>query len=582
MTKASAETVLILGGGGMVGIQVAREVARELQPKKIVLAAVSKGEVDEAIRFLSDEIGAERLAGEWGNIFVPEELKHARRDEIASDARNYDLLFGSVFERDADYRKSALFQMVDRHKPDVVVDCINTATAISYQNEFELALETKKQLDAIAQRDGAIDRKDLDPLLASVKQLLIAQGIPQIARHILVLQRTLEESSVQIYVKVGTTGTGGMGLNIPYTHSEDKPSLTLLAKSAIGFAHTGLLFLMARTPGLAEEAHSAIIKEVKPGAMIGFRRVEKRHVKLRGESAPALLVEPKVQPLGDELQLAQSAGDYVSFHGDQPLEIIGADTGENGFFSIGEFQAITYPRQMEYVTPEEVARTVVLEIVGASTGRDVLAAIDGAITEPSYRAGVLRDHAIREMRRIEDKFPELPSIAVGHLGPPKLSKLLAEAYLLKEAAGEDIRQIVAIEPAEMQQRIEQLLAEKPLIAASIVRIGMPILHERDGKLVMTRGPRISIPPSTAGRSVVALTPEAIDRYAAQGWVDLRLANFQRWRTRLSAIERPDVETYGSAALDVKGYPGEKFVPGDIVGWIFTNEEDQGMVGRRLF
>lgn len=582
MTKASAETVLILGGGGMVGIQVAREVARELQPKRIVLAAVSKGEVDEAIRFLSDEIGAERLVGEWGNIFVPEELKHARRDEIASDARNYDLLFGSVFERDADYRKSALFQIVDRHKPDVVVDCINTATAISYQNEFELALETKKQLDAIAQRDGAIDRKDLDPLLASVKQLLIAQGIPQIARHILVLQRTLEESSVQIYVKVGTTGTGGMGLNIPYTHSEDKPSLTLLAKSAIGFAHTGLLFLMARTPGLAEEAHSAIIKEVKPGAMIGFRRVEKRHVKLRGESAPALLVEPKVQPLGDELQLAQSAGDYISFHGDQPLEIIGADTGENGFFSIGEFQAITYPRQMEYVTPEEVARTVVLEIVGASTGRDVLAAIDGAITEPSYRAGVLRDHAIREMRRLEDKFPELPSIAVGHLGPPRLSKLLAEAYLLKEAAGEDIRQIVAIEPREMQQRIEQLLAEKPLIAASIVRIGMPILHERDGKLVMTRGPRISIPPSTAGRSVVALTAEAVDRYAAQGWVDLRLANFERWRTRLSTIERPDVETYGSAALDVKGYPGEKFVPGDIVGWIFTNEVDQGMVGRRLF
>ena len=95
-------------------------------------------------------------------------------------------------------------------------------------------------------------------LIAAVKQLLIAQGIPQIARHILVLRRTLEESSVEIYVKVGTTGTGGMGLNIPYTHSEDKPSLTLLAKSAIGFAHTGLLFLMARTPGGSEEAHGAM------------------------------------------------------------------------------------------------------------------------------------------------------------------------------------------------------------------------------------------------------------------------------------------------------------------------------------
>jgi len=50
-----------------------------------------------------------------------------------------------------------------------------------------------------------------------------------------------------------------------------------------------------------------------------------------------------------------------------------------------------------------------------------------------------------------------------------------------------------------------------------------------------------------------------------------------------AIKQRDVERYGSAALDVKGYPGEAFIPGDIVGWIFTNEEDeQGMIGRRLF
>ena len=95
---------------------------------------------------------------------------------------------------------------------------------------------------------------------------MIAQGVPQIVRHILFLHRALENSSVRVYVKVGTTGTGGMGINIPYTHSEDKPSAQLLSKSAIGFAHTGLLFLLARTPGVS------IIKEIKPGAMIGFKR----------------------------------------------------------------------------------------------------------------------------------------------------------------------------------------------------------------------------------------------------------------------------------------------------------------------
>jgi hypothetical protein len=51
------------------------------------------------------------------------------------------------------------------------------------------------------------------------------------------------------YLKVGTSGTGGMGLNIPFTHSEERPSRMLLAKSSVAGAHSLLLYLMARTPG---------------------------------------------------------------------------------------------------------------------------------------------------------------------------------------------------------------------------------------------------------------------------------------------------------------------------------------------
>ena len=125
---------------------------------------------------------------------------------------------------------------------------INTATAISYQDEFKVSQRTKLLLDALDARSGAVDRAELEPLIGAVRELLIAQGVPQITRHILFLHRTLQERPVRVYVKIGTTGTGGMGINIPYTHSEDKPSSQLLAKSAIGFAHTGLLFLLARTP----------------------------------------------------------------------------------------------------------------------------------------------------------------------------------------------------------------------------------------------------------------------------------------------------------------------------------------------
>jgi hypothetical protein len=570
----------------MVGIQVVRESIRELKPSKIVIASLREEEVRDAIEFLSSETEGVELVGTAGDIFIPQALQGRPRSEVVKDPEAYDALFREIFSRDANIETSALYRLIDEHKPEIIVDCINTATAISYQDEFKVAEKTYGLLRAIEGADDATRLARLPEFIAGVRELLISQGIPQIARHILFLHRALEKSSVRVYVKVGTTGTGGMGINIPYTHSEDKPSLQLLAKSAIGFAHTGLLFLLARTPGSADQ-HGTIVKEVKPGAMIGFRRVDKRHITLRGERSRAYLVNSREEELGAMLELRDDVAGYGRFEDrDVPLEIIGADTGENGFFSIGEFQAITYPRQMEYVTPEEVARAVVLEILGASTGRDVLAAIDGSIMEPSYRAGVLRDHAVRAMQRLEvEKRDEvLPSIAIGHLGPPKLSKLLAEAHLILQAAGTDeISAIKQIAPADLQQRVEAYLAANPKIVSQIVTIGVPLLRSRDGKLALTRGPRVSIPPLPPNGQAVPLDGAAIEHYAATGWVDLRVENFALWQRRLGEIKTPDVERYGSAALDVKGYPAQRFVPGDVVGWLLTNETDEeGMVGRRLF
>ncbi|MEO8033998.1 MAG: hypothetical protein ABI837_06155 [Acidobacteriota bacterium] len=585
-----SETLLILGGAGMVGLQVAREAARELRPARIVISALTQREVDEAVEALRREMPDTELIAAAGDIFVPQALQGKDRGRIVAEGGAlYDAMFDEIFSPDPDaYRGSALYQLIERYRPDVVVDCINTATAISYQDSFTVSRRTKLLLDAVEAKSGTIDVEELRPLLASVRELMIAQGIPQITRHILFLQRALSDSAVRVYVKVGTTGTGGMGINIPYTHSEDKPSPQLLSKSAIGFAHTGLLFLMARTPG-AHDTQSAIIKELKPGAMIGFKRLGETHVKIAGASGrrePGFLMTAREESLGDTLQTRQSFEEYGRFEGrDVPLKIVGADTGENGFFSIGEFQAITYPRQMEYVTPEEVARTTILEIMGASTGRDVLSAIDGAITEPSYRAGALRSRAIREMEHLETMMSGdvLPSIAVGHLGPPRLSKLLIEAYLLRAAAGtSDIDAMLAIEPAELQRRVDTYLAANSRIVSLITTIGIPLLRS-GGRL--TRGPRINIPPAPPDASPISLPGDAADKYARTGWVDLRLENFEVWQERLRKLvcSRPDVAEHGSAAFELSSYLSPEFSPGDVVGWLFTNEiDEQGMVGHRLF
>jgi hypothetical protein len=569
----STNTLLILGGAGMVGLQVAREAIRELKPKRIVISSLTEREVNEALASLRAETHDVEFVGAAGDIFLPQSLQGIDRAELIANRKHFDELFSDA---------SSLRDLIEKYRPEIIVDCINTATAIAYLDVFSVTERTRMLLDAIESRNGSVQASELEPLIRSVRELMIAQGVPQIVRHILVLRRALESTSVRVYVKVGTTGTGGMGINIPYTHSEDKPSPQLLSKSAIGFAHTGLLFLLARTPG------ASIIKEIKPGAMIGFKRLGATHVRLRGDRKPAYLLESRDETLGDSLNTHQQAESYRKFEGrDVPLAVIGADTGENGFFTIGEFQAITYPRQMEYVTPEEVARTTILEIRGASTGRDVLSAIDGAITEPSYRAGVLREQAIRAMERLEEAAGgnALPSIALGHLGPPKLSKLLIEAYLLREALGDNVAKMLSVKTAEMQRRVEEYLGAHPSIVSLVTTIGIPLLRADGKNLRLTRGPRINIPPATPDNAASSLDRQSIEKYARTGWVDLRLENFESWRERIARLaeSQPDIVSQGSAAFDVTKYSSDRFVPGDVVGWLLTNEVDeQGMVGRRLF
>ena len=583
----------------MVGIEVAREAARNLSPEVIVVSGLTQREVDESLAVLradADENAWEtKFEGVAGDIFIPRSLQGQRRADLTGSRELFDVLFADIFAPEpGSYRESALYALLDEVRPDVVVDCINTATAISYQDSYSVSRRVKHMLDGI-EESGGIDAEMLPGFLSSVRELIIAQGVPQITRHILLLHQALRDSSVRVYVKVGTTGTGGMGVNIPYTHSEDKPSTTLLSKSAIGFAHTGLLFLLARTPGAGTDAqplHGTMIKEVKPGAMIGFKRLGVTHVRLSGPDGsrqPGYLLENRRVALESSVNPTDSFGDYPRFEGrDVPVEMVGADTGENGFFSIGEFQAITYPRQMEYVTPEEVARTTVLEILGTSTGRDVISAIDGAITEPSYRAGILRDQARREMDRLEAAIGNsevLPSIAVGHLGPPRLSKLLIEGWLIRAAAGtSSIEELRTLAPAVMLEKIEAYLAAHPRVASLVTTIGIPILRETEGRLTLQRGPRLNIPVPRPDGLPVPLDDESVERYARMGWVDLRRASMERWHATLDAIvgSQPDLAGSGSSSFRRSSYLPTEFSPGDVVGWVLANEADeQGMVGHRI-
>jgi hypothetical protein len=564
--KKLADKVMILGGAGLVGFQIARQIAKDLKPSLIVIISLSQQEVRDALSKLRKEFPTVTFDGAWGDVFVRSEFAEKTRKEIVENQAQLYSLFNDVFgEKSAAYESSMLVESIVKFKPDIIVDGINTATAISYQDVYISSIEIGNFLrEESLKKQGAKDDISITLEMAhKINGLLVSQSIPQLIRHVQLLHDAMVKVGTRIYLKIGTTGTGGMGLNIPYTHSEDKPSAKLMSKTAVAFAHTGLLFLMARTPA------SPIVKEIKPAALIGYRKVDYRLICKAGKAVPVF--QAKKIDLGKTLNIAPDVG-YAQL---DELKMVGVDTGENGFFTRGEFGAITTMYQMEFITPEEIAQNVVLEISGSNTGKDVIAAIDGAVMDPSYRAGILRAPVIEEMKALEDK-TNSHSIALGQLGPPELSKLLYEAHLLKSKYS-GLQEVINADPAEISQTLENHIIRHPLRHV-IVSIGVPILLCNGTTLL--RGPRVNI-PEYSGVYELEASAHHLNKWASKGWVDLRVENIKLWQERFRMMQksRSSFIDQGSAAYGRGTYLDDTIEIGEAVGWIFNNDPE--ILGYRI-
>jgi hypothetical protein len=369
----------------------------------------------------------------------------------------------------------------------------------------------------------------------------------------------MSDASTRSYVKVGTSGTGGMGLNVPYTHSEEKPSRVLLSKSAVAGAHSMLLFLMARTPG------APITKEIKPAAAIAWKKIA--HGPIYRGRHPIQMVDAKPTALGEVFSTHQADAAEVT---DEILQTAYIDTGENGIFSLEEFAMLTTARQMEFVTPEEIAQYLRFEIEGGNTGHDIINALDNAVLGPSYRAGLMRHWALERMMELE-KTGETKSVAFEMLGPPRNTKLLFEAHLLREAF-ETMNAVRDSTGEEVAKALDQLVRDDTRIANEVVSVGIPI-YLASGEIL--RGPNVIVP---ADADHVTVTPETLEAWIHDGWVDLRPENCQLWIDRFQAIHEgivsiPEEDT-SSRHLRNRRFWDEarRIQPGKILGWILSVEE----------
>jgi hypothetical protein len=528
--------ILVLGGYGLVGMAVCRELLAH-GAGEIQIHSLRPEEAEEAREELAPEAGSTLLSVSSGDIFGLD-YECDRRGRIGAQLRALE---------DEHLEGFRLYRLLRDCRARIVIDCVNTATAIAYSDVYRNAEKLWLQSG-----EGAVEPEAVDDLLEALY-------VPRLIRHIQVLYRGLTESAVGVYLKVGTSGTGGMGLNVPYTHSEEKPSRVLLSKSARAGAHSMLLFLMARTPD------GPIIKEIKPAAAIAWKRIARGPIVRKGR--PIRLVEAVPKPLGPTFSTRDPEAGRET---EETLDTVFIDTGENGLFSLEEFALLTTAQQMEFVTPEEIARYVLFEIIGGNTGHDIVNALDNAVLGPTYRAGLMRHWALERMIELEQE-GESRSVAFEMLGPPRNTKLLFEAHLLREVFG-TMNRVREASAEEIATRLDALVRERPRVAGEIAGVGIPLLLA-SGELI--RGPEVIVPAHCDGEEV---TPERLERWCEAGWVDLRPANCERWRARfqriydeLSAI--PPGDTSSRFMRDRRFWDEERSIqPGKIVGWILSVEE----------
>lgn len=549
--------VLVLGGWGLVGAAICHELMRH-SPSKIYISSLKKHEAEEAVQDFRKEykdVDPETFVPLWGNIFTRNEWKDMNWGDVLANRESRKTVIGDIYDGLSDeiVNNSALYSFIDYAKPDLVIDCINTATAIAYQDIYSTVNTVRREIKADTFNE------------VSIEKMISSDYIPQLIRHIQLLYKGLVDNKVTMYMKIGTSGTGGMGLNIPYTHSEERPSRVLLAKTAVAGSMTLLLMLMARTP------NGPLVKEVKPTATIAWKKIGYGKIFRKGRPIPLVDMNP---------ELARSTNDSFRFSDQSGVNDLGKDyesvfidTGENGIFSRGEFTAISSLGQMEIVTPEEIATYTIQEILGGNSGHDVIGALDGSTLGPTYRGGLLQHIAVDKIKKLEKEL-NVDSVAFELLGPPRLSKLLYEAYLIKRIA-KSLNGALKVTPEFLATEAQKIVTENADLRAQMVSIGLVILMA-DGKNYL-RGRNVVIPVNM-GDDELQMTEENVDFWCKEGWVDLRAKNFESWQNRIKGIiaqsESYPSDDSSSRYTYTKDYwdQYEDLDEGKLIGWIFEYED----------
>lgn len=488
------DTILILGSG-----QIGKEVIRRLlayKPKTVIVHNLRKQETDASVEYLEKFNKGTSFIKSYGDAFMPYNLNKC--DTTAEKLAHKDELlefFYSDLSEDV-LKQSTLYNLVSLYKPDAIIDAMNSGTTLG--SHFDP--------DAIKH---AVSQKDR--LGTAFVTHLLNDFAPKAINFVLSLKLAMEDFKVKKFLKVSTTGLGGMGMNMPYTHGDTpKSSLSyaLMGKiSASGTLHQ-LLWRLASDVDLD-------ISLIIPSTYVGYDSAMFEPI----ETDMGLIkkfdkFESKELRLGEKLSYA--AGDIS----DEYLTFPVVRAGENHVYSLYELDALTAIGQMEAITKEEVANTVIEDLFGKRR-RNMLYEMDKASLGPTYAGHAMAEHSKDELKTLMEA-NHVNSIATGNLGATT-AKYLYELYLIKTVCPTvDVLRNTSV--SDIYSSICEYLKENNSdIVTEMVSLGLPVVTSSNNVYIG----KYTLYPSSKDDQVV--TDENLETWIRTAWVDIRETSIEKWR-----------------------------------------------------
>lgn len=550
------KTIFILGAG-QIGEACAMRLMRE-RPKAIIIHCLTKDEANFAISNIARAYpdSKVKLIPSFGDALVTKELMLLTKKQLLADP-NYRLQLIEYYYGNATpplLETSALYTLLEATKPDVVIDAINTATVVGYQDDpYSLP--------------RAIARSASSPELdwkGTALNLLGTGIIPCLVRFAQSLQHAMTKLEIGGYVKISTTGLGGMGVNLHYTHGDvDEPGMSsgILGKVAAAGVMHQLFWSLSHTPGIN-------IKVIVPAALVGWQGVH--HGAFRSHGKPIHLIDnPQKYPLMFGKTLKDAASECHDLN--RVFEMPYVDSGENCAYSNCEMAAITALGQMECITREEIAQAA-FEAINGSTRYDLLTAMDHAALGPSFVAAVQRHEILESLKKLSNE-TSTESIATNNLGPT-VSKHLYELRLLHAASTNSFDACLKMKPGVIAQRLEQLIDADSVTRSHILSLGLPILLNGNRMMI---GSRHFVPREHEDGQI---TQENLEKWARSGWVDLRAQQVSYWQSWLRRMKEhvAGFKTNGYILPLDKNYQNlEDDDYGEVLAFIYTLQNG----GRRV-